>query len=293
MSFQVTTAFVNDYKATIEALLQQKGSKLEAAVTSDSYTGKGGRVVDQIGAVVARKKSTRHGDTPLISTPHDSRWVYPNDYEWADLVDDVDKLRMISDPTSAYAQNGASALNRAKDDEIIASFHGDAKTGEDGSTTTVFPAAQVVAVGVGAGGPTGLNVAKLRAAKKILMANEVDIDADMLFVTISADEHDEMLAEAQAISRDYNDKPVLVEGKITAFMGFNFIHTERLKLDGTGYRRLAAWAKSGMHLGKWNDINTKISERADKSHSTQVYLSGTFGATRLEEGKVVEIKCTV
>jgi hypothetical protein len=42
----------------------------------------------------------------------------------------------------------------------------------------------------------------------------------------------------------------------------------------------------------WNDITTRISERDDKSYATQVYVKGTFGATRLEEGKVVEILCT-
>lgn len=292
MSFEVTTAFVNDYKATIEALLQQKESRFESAVSSDNYTGKGGKVVEQIGATTARKKTTRHGDTPLISTPHDARWVYPSDYEWADLIDNEDKLRMIVDPTSPYAVNGASAMKRAKDDEIVAAFFGTAKTGEDGDVSTTFPAAQQVAVTVGAGAATGLNVAKLRAAKKILMANEVDLDSDMLFVSISAVQHDNMLAEIQAISLDYNDRPVLVEGRITAFMGFNFIHSERLGTDGTGYRRLPCWSKSGMHLGRWNDITTRVSERADKSHATQIYLSGTFGATRVEEGKVVEIKCS-
>ena len=77
----------------------------------------------------------------------------------------------------------------------------------------------------------------------------------------------------------------------SAFMGFNFIHTERLPLNGSSQRRVPAFAKSGMHLGLFNDINTMISERADKGYATQVYVKGTFGATRTEEGKVVEIVC--
>ena len=35
----------------------------------------------------------------------------------------------------------------------------------------------------------------------------------------------------------------------------------------------------------------RIEERADKSYSTQVYYCATFGATRMEEDKVVEITC--
>ena len=35
----------------------------------------------------------------------------------------------------------------------------------------------------------------------------------------------------------------------------------------------------------------RIEERADKSYSTQVYYCATFGATRMEEDKVVQIAC--
>lgn len=291
MSFNVTTHFVQQYTTNVQLLLQQKGSKLRDAVSVGSYTGKAAKAIEQVGSVEAQKRVVRHGDTPLISTPADARWVFPVDYEWADLIDDQDKLRMLIDPQSSYAQNGAYALGRAMDDEIIASFFGTSKTGENGSTNTSFPAGQQVAVTVGSTGNTGLNIAKLREAKRVLMANEVDIDNDPLFCVISAQQHDDLLNEAQAISLDYNTRPVLVDGKITAFMGFNFIHSERLDVDGSSYRRVAAFAKSGMHLGMWNDISTMISERADKGYATQVYVKGTFGATRTEEKKVVEIKC--
>ena len=291
MSFEVSTAFVQQYKTNVEMLLQQRGSKLRRAVMSDGYTGKAGKAVEQIGPVTAQKRTTRHADTPLISTPLDARWVFPTDYEWADLVDDQDKLKMLIDPTSSYAMNGAMALGRAIDDEIVQAAFGDAKTGEDGTQVTPFDTAnQQVPADIG-GGASGMSIAKLRDAKLILMANEVDIDNDPLFVAMTARQHDDLLSETQAVSLDYNTKPVLVDGRITGFMGFSFIHTERLGVDGSNHRRLIAWAKSGLHLGVWNDIATRIGERADKSHATQVYVKGTFGATRLEEGKVIEVLC--
>lgn len=292
MSFNVTTHFVQQYTTNVQLLLQQQGSKLRDAVTVGSYTGKAAKAIEQVGPVTAQRRTVRHGDTPLISTPADARWVFPNDYEWADLIDDQDKLRMLVDPQSSYALNGAYALGRAMDDEIISAFFGDSKTGENGSTTTSFDSDNQVDVDTGAASATGLNISKLREAKRVLMANEVDIDNDPLYVILTAEQHDDLLNEAQAISLDYNTRPVLVDGKITAFMGFNFIHTERLDTDGSSYRRVPAFAQSGMHLGMWNDISTMISERDDKGYSTQVYVKGTFGATRTEEGKVVEIKCS-
>ncbi len=91
MSNQVTEMQIEDYKSTVAFLLQQRASRFAAAVTMDTYQGSGGRPVNQIGAVTAQKKTSRHSDTPLIETPHDARWVYPEDYEWADLVDNQDK----------------------------------------------------------------------------------------------------------------------------------------------------------------------------------------------------------
>lgn len=287
MSFEVTTAFVQQYTTNVQLLLQQRGSKLRDYCTMGSYTGKAAKAVEQIGAVTAQKKTSRHSDTPLISTPHDARWVFPEDYEWADMIDDQDKLRMLIDPTSPYAINGAYALGRSLDAAIITAALGDAKTGENGSTTTAFATAtQQITVGA-----TGLTIAKLRQAKRILMANEVDVENDPLYIAVTATQIDNLLGTTEVTSADYNTVKALVAGQVDTFMGFKFVHTELLGLDGSSDRRCFAWAKSGLHVGMWNDINSKITERADKSYATQVYVKGTFGATRTDEKKVVEIIC--
>ena len=287
MSFEVTTAFVQQYTTNVALLLQQRGSKLRDYCTVGNYTGKAAKAVEQVGAVTAQVRTSRHSDTPLISTPHDARWVFPTDYEWADMIDDQDKLRMLIDPTSSYATNGAYALGRAMDDLIITAALGDAKTGENGTTITGFATAtQQIAAAA-----SGLTIAKLRAAKKIFMRNEVDMDMDQLCIAVTAEQIEDLLATTEVTSSDYNTVKSLVQGNVDTFMGFKFIQIERLGVDGSSARRVIAWAKSGLHIGMWNDINTRIGERADKSYATQVYVKGTFGATRTEEKKVVEIIC--
>lgn len=300
MSFQVTTAFVQDYKNTVAMLLQQKGSKLRNLVTSNSYTGKAGKAVEQIGAVRAVRRTARHADTPQISTPHAARWVFPTDYEWADLIDDQDKLRMIIDPTSPYAQNGAMAMGRAIDDVILGALYGTARTGEDGTTNTTFPGAQQVGVDIGGTG-SGLNVAKLRRAKRILMANNNDLSAERPVCLVTAADHDALLNEIQVISKDFNSAPVMESGFIKSFLGIDFVHIEfgdttafdnaANMVNGSSQRLVPVFLRSGMHLGMWNDIESRIDERNDKGYATQVYLRGTWGATRLEEGRVVQITC--
>jgi hypothetical protein len=286
----ITTAFVQDYKSTIDLLLQQSGSRFRSAVTTDSYRGKAGKAVEQFGPAVAQKRTARNSDTPILNVPQDARWVFPVDYEWGSLIDDQDKLRMLVDPTSAYAQNGANAMARAQDDEILAAFFATSLVGENGTGTEAFDTTNYQ-VGVNVGGTaSALNVAKLQSAlQKLMLANKGEIN-EPVYCAISSYEHDALLKEIQVTSMDYSNQAVLENGRVRRFMGFEFIITERLGITG-GNRLIPAWVKSGMHLGMWEDINAQISPRADKGYATQVYLRGTWGATRLMQGKVVQILC--
>lgn len=282
---------VLQYKTNVAHLLQQKDSRFAMAVTTDSYKGEGASPVNQVGPATATKRTERDSDTKLKNLAMDRRWVYPVDYDWATLIDKLDQLRTITDPTNPLAEAGRMAMARAKDDEVIAAFFADAKTGVQGGTTTAFPTGTQQ---VAAGG-TGLTVAKLRAARKILRAAEVDLDAEDIFIAIDADKEDDLLADIQVTSREFSGdnesgKPVLREGKLTKYMGFNFLHSERLQTSG-GNLLVPCWAKSGMHLGAWDEIGVDIGPRRDKNNAPQVHVTGTFGATRLEEKKVVQILC--
>ena len=284
MSDQVNVAFVQQYANNVAHLLQQKGSKLRDSVMTGTATGKAAKVVEQVGAVNAVKRTTRHADTPLISTPHSARWTFPVDYEWADLIDDQDKVRMLINPQSPYAVNGAYAMGRAIDDEILGAFFGTSKTGENGSTDEAFSGNTVSAGTTGA-----LEIGQLLEGKRILMENEVDLDNDQIYMAITAEQHEDLLGMTQLQTIDSNSTKVLVDGQVRSFLGINFVTTQRLDTSVAASQDCPMWAKSGMHLTVWNDIATKIEERADKSFATQVYVKGTFGATRLELGKVVKI----
>tara|TARA_R110000765_G_scaffold66149_2_gene128094 strand:+ start:173 stop:364 length:192 start_codon:yes stop_codon:yes gene_type:complete len=57
-------------------------------------------------------------------------------------------------------------------------------------------------------------------------------------------------------------------------------------------RTCFAWAEDGLKLAVGKDVMAKIEDRADKSYSTQVFYCASFGATRMEEEKIVEIACS-
>ena len=283
MSTQVTTAFVQQYSANVQMLSQQMGSRLRDAVRVESMTGKNA-FFDQVGSATAQKRTTRHGDTPQIDTPHARRRVSLVDYEYADLIDDQDKIRMLIDPTSAYAQAAAAAMGRAIDDEIIAAATGTAFTGETGSTSTALPAGQQIA-----NGGTDLTVAKLREAKKILDLSDVDPSIPR-YIAVGPDQIDALLGDTNVTSADFNTVKALVQGDVNQFMGFNFIMTNRLAKSGN-IRSCFAWAEDGMALAIGKDVNARIDERADKGYATQVYYCMSIGSTRMEENKVVQLDC--
>lgn len=289
MSVHVPTHFEQKYKRNVELALQQRQSRLRVGCTMGSYTGsKSGRAVDRIEKSEAQKVTTRHADTPILNTPAAERWVFPVDYEWGDMVDDFDKLKMGIELAGGYTQTCAAALARACDQEIIDAYFGAAKTGENGGTSTAFDTTNnQIAVGA-----TGLTLAKLKEAKRILMANEVDVEIDPIYCAITAKQHEDLLGITEVASLDYNNRPVLVDGVVTRFLGIQFLHTQKLGVDGSGDRRIPVWAKSGMHLGMWNEIDVQVFKRGDKKNNAQVYGKVSCGATRTDEKRVVEVLCS-
>ena len=285
MSSQITTAFVEQYSANIQMLSQQMGSLLRDAVRNESIVGKDA-YFDQIGKVTAILKTSRHSDTPQIDTPHSRRRCSLADYEFADLIDQQDKVRLLIDPTSSYAKAAAYAMGRAMDDVIIAAALGSANTGVSGGTAVALPAGNIVAVGTG--GANTMNIAKLAAAKNILDTGDVDPSIKR-HIIVSPTEIADLLNNTTVTSSDFNTIKALVHGEIDSFMGFKFHVSNRLVDNGAANTQCIAFAEDGILLGVGKDVTARIDERSDKSYATQVYYCQTIGATRMEEAKVVSV----
>ena len=291
MSTEVNKAFVQKFRDSFMHLVQQKGSRLREYVrTNSDVVGKYDHF-DRLGSTSAQRITSRHSDTPLISTPHSRRRVSMEDYNWADLIDKADKVRMLADPTSEYMKAGVWAMGRTMDDVIISAMLGNSVTVDenDSSSNVALPAAQKVAVGSGA--LVDMNIGKLRSAKQILDAADVDPDLPRCIVMKSNQFYD-LLGDTEVQSSDYNTVKALVACEIDTFMGFKFIRSERLTLDSNNDTQCVAWIHDGIGLSVGMDVKTEITERSDKNYSTQVYAQMCLGAVRIEDEKVVEIACT-
>ena len=282
MSVEIPVSFVQQYRSNLLILAQQKGSRLRNTVRVESVTGTSA-FFDRLGSTSAQLRTTRHGDTPLIDTPHSRRRVSLAPYEWADLIDQADRVRMLIEPQSDYATNAANAMGRSMDDVIIAAASGLAYTGVDGSGT------QAITLQVAAAA-TNLTLAKLLATKEAL--DEGEIDGDDRFIIVSPKMMTSLLGTTEVKSADYNSIKALVQGQLDTFLGFKFITSNRLAANATANGHLClAYQRRGLILAIGEDIKTEIGPRADKSYSTQVYVRMDLGATRVEDAAVVEIDC--
>ncbi len=284
MAAAVDNILIKQYGDAIALQVQLKTSKLATSVHQKPDCVGEESYEDQIAAMTARKKTARNEAVINDDPTYDRRKILPSYYFVAPLVDNMDKLMMAKDPTSAIVQSNAAALARAKDDLLGAAFHATAYSGKAGTTSNNLAGTSLIAAGA-----TGLTMAKIRTAKKVLDENEVE--PEDRFLACSATQVEDLLAVTEVTSTDYAQVKALVSGQIGTICGFTFIQTERLPVDASDARKAVAYHKNGMVLGTWMDMKTSIDILPGNHFSAQVYAGQSFGATRLEEKRVVQILC--
>ena len=284
MSTQIDTALVQGYRANLEIQFQQKGSRLRQTVQNESQNSEF-EFYDRIGPTAAVEITSRHSDTPQIDTPHSRRRIGLRDFDWNDMIDRPDRLRMLADPTSAYVMNAVYSLGRQQDQLIIDAALGTAYTGKTGATSTVLPAGNFIAEG-----STNLTTVKLREAKEALDAAEAVMDGEEVFCIHTANQIRALLGDTSLTSSDYNTVKALVHGEVDTWMGFTFVRTQLLPKTGD-IRSCLVYPRSAIILAVADEITAEVTVRPDKRYNVQTYVKGSFNAARMWEEKVYEIGC--
>lgn len=292
MSVNLPNHFTQQYSSNVSLLLQEKGPKLRPFVMVGSHVGKRASPVNQYGAVSMKKVTSRFTEKTRTDSTAERRWVVPSDYSLDQMIDSFDELKTIVDPKSPYAQNAALAAGRQFDDLIIDAALGDATTGEDAGSTESFDTGNYqISVSFNASGDVGLTVEKLIEARKIWREANVDLDMEEQTLVIGPQQESDLLRQTEIVSKDYNDKPVLVDGRLSRFLGFNIIVSNRLSV-ASSHRSVLAFVKSGMYLGIWEDVMSDAHQRFDlEANPWELTTLMSGGSTRLEQGKVLEILC--
>ena len=291
---QIPEHYTTQFDQNWRHLVQQKNSRLREYVTLDSISGKE-KSYNQLSEAAMQLITSRSGETRISDQATAKRWIRPKAYDTAKLFDEFDEqlLGEVVLPTSPVVQSHAAAYARTADQVIIEALGGSAYTGETGVTPTSLPSGQKVAVNyveTGNAANSGLTIGKLRAAKFILDANEVDEEEERIIV-VSAKQLQDLLRTTEITSADYNSVKALVDGSVNTFMGFKFRKTQLLPLTvSTDVRMTYVYVKSGIVLAE-RGLKTHMDVRTDLSHSLQIRSVASLGAARLEEKKVVEIAC--
>lgn len=296
MSFQIPENMVVQYANTFRTLYQQRQARFRPWCQIESGIVGQSKSVERMGAAEAYDITSRHSDTRFVEVPHSRRWIDLLDKGWAELIDKLDKVRLLADPQQGYAMLANAALNRKQDDAILTAARGNARTN---AGLVALPSTQKIAVG-----GTSLTLAKLLTAKEILDANEVDDDASMQadgqtgnaqatrVIAVNAAMLTNLYGTTELKSIDYNTVKALAQGQIDTFLGFKFVRSQRIAKDATATTGYAmCWARSCVALGIGQEISTSVDRRPDKNNAWQVFADMSIGAARLEDEGVVEIAC--
>jgi hypothetical protein len=252
-----------------------------------------------VGAMQMKTPEGRFAPKKNTAQDYSRRWIVPIDKEGDQLVDSFDQLKTPIDPKSQLVARAASACARDWDDEIIRAAVAVSTIGADAGALTTEnwdTTNYQVAADFKASASVGLTVAKLNEARRILEHNHALDEEDMVTLVIGSNQHADLRNQALVTSSDFNrNGGVLLDGKVTRFMGFDVVVSERLpiitdKNNNTNTRGCLAFVKSGVYLGMWMDTKTEVFRRPDlSSNPWDINTMHSYGATRTELGKVIQI----
>lgn len=285
----ISSSFITQFSPTVHTLVRERSAKLGQIFMTEDAPGEK-HMFDRVGSLNVYEITGEAADTNIQNAAHSRRMATLRKYAGHVGLDDINKIKMLLDPTNAYTLALADAHGKNYDIECYTQMLGTAATGKDGSGTQAFDTSNYQI----AHGSTGLTVAKLHQGLRILEAGELDIDSVQLYLAAGAFAVEDLLTDTtngvQLTSFDYQDSKALVDGKLPNFRGMNFIRTQRVPDHTAGsVRRALLFTRDCMKVAVRNGLEIKTAERADKEYLLQISAYMRFGAVRMEEKLAVDI----
>ncbi len=286
MTVTINQNYVNKFSSDLYHLINQRGSKLKGLFMEEMATGEK-HFFDRIGSFSVSERVSRAAATVLQDAAHSRRMATIKLYDAHVGVDGkLDLNKMLIDPSSAYVTELANEHGKKFDNVLIEALLGTAATGADGSSTQAFDTSNQQI----AHGSTGLTVAKLNQALRIMESNEYDLDSQEFYLIVNARGVEDLMSESTYTSFDYNTAGVL-GGKVMAkYRGINIVRSQRLpdSTAGSVYRALLCTADS-LKVAIAEDMQVEINKRPDLSNINQISATMMYGAVRMDEKAVVDI----
>jgi hypothetical protein len=277
MSVSLSNAFVTLFDAEVKQAYQGKAMLVPAVRQRRGVEGSTVKF-PKVSAGVATPRIPQTDVTPL-NVAFSQVTLTLTDWNAAEYSDIFSQAKVNFDERQELVQVVAAAMGRRQDQLIL-----DALAASSTSLT--------VSNDIG-GSDTNLNVAKLRAAKRLL--DKGNVPPDNRHIVIHANGLDSLLSETAVTSSDFNTVKALVQGEINTFLGFTF-HTigDRteggLAIDGSLDRVCYAFHKDAVGYGEGIAMRSEINYIPEKT-SWLVNEVFSAGAIAIDAGGIVAITC--
>jgi len=300
----IETAYINQFNAGFTHAFQQMESKLTPFVETTPQASEY-EFYDRLGlADDVVQVTDRYGDSPHMDVPHGKRRSELRDFEWGKLIDEKDLIRVATDPTNEYTTAALAAFARHKDTQIVDAATKAATVGKQGATSSIAYVTTVAGavtrgdgtttegldIGVNIGGTALINVGKLTAVKKAMMEDESYNPQAKLPFIMGPEQWEDMMGDGTIQNFDTNTSKVLGEGELNAFMGFNYVVSNRLTATG-GVRSCFVLGPRGIKLTVGQNLVATLIRRPDKRNVPYIYIRASFDAIRMWGEHVIRVNC--
>jgi hypothetical protein len=277
MSVGLPAIAIIEFDAAVKAAYQGSGKLRQRVRVKTGIVGSSCKF-RRYNKGMATPRITQTDVTPM-NTTYGEATANMADWTAAEYTDVFDQQTTNIEERPVVATNIAGAIGRREDQMII-----DALEANAGSPD--------VDTGVG-GATTGMNMAKIRKAKRLLDDRAVP-NTDRTFVH-SAAGLEQLLGITEVTSSDYNSIKALVQGEINTWVGFMWVMIETRAEGGLALaatlRSNFAFHKDAVGLGIGIDFRTEVNYVPEK---TSWLANGLFkaGAVVIDPLGVVEVQTT-
>jgi Phage capsid protein len=301
----IDQTFILEYERAFQTAFQQGVSMTRDIQRNETQTGEK-KAFTYIHPTSGITDRARQSASPNIPTQHSRRWSTMHSWTWSELVDDLDVINSLGDPSSEYLANAVKAYNRWEDEQFLARVYETVYSGKNGTDTVNWydigecrgmnSDGTLTTAGAAFTNTTetGLTIAKIGALGTYMGNN--DIPETDRHIVANEDQKWYLLGHARATSKDYASAvSALVEGKLPGnyFLGFTFhwLPTSRFTYDGTdtGAIKAVAFHKSSMLRTTGMALKTRLAEESTNNFAVRVWAEAYVGGCRLDGKGVIPL----
>ena len=286
----------------IEAVQVQQSALEFACARKEIFKGEA-LFFNKIGTTELKKKDGTNQNTIFSDIANTRRKVSFDTFNDAVAINrfDTDRSTIVGLDTG-YLNSLKFAAERKKEEIIVNAATGVAYEGKEGTTSVSFPdstntvyqdgTASTQGTSNESGTKTGLIADKILQGLFLLRKNmKTGNIKEKIYCAISAEEELQLLQDNKIINRDYTAGQALDKGIVGSWLGVNFVRTELLRMPVDYVREVLLFTDQAIGLGLPGEVFLRAGENPERQYQNQMYIELNFGATRVEDEKIVKIRC--